>query len=46
MEQRRNARTGKKGDPRENPPTSGIVQHDSEVQKSGSAPLGIKPGSL
>ncbi|KAJ8877976.1 hypothetical protein PR048_022439 [Dryococelus australis] len=29
MEQRRNARAGKSGDPRENPLTRGIVRHDS-----------------
>ncbi|KAJ8898535.1 hypothetical protein PR048_003895 [Dryococelus australis] len=29
--------------PRENPPTTGIVQHDSHFQKSGSDPPGIKP---
>ncbi|KAJ8889723.1 hypothetical protein PR048_009224 [Dryococelus australis] len=26
------------GDPRENPPTSGIVRHDSQVRKSGERP--------
>ncbi|KAJ8871255.1 hypothetical protein PR048_027561 [Dryococelus australis] len=35
MEQRRNAREGETGDLRENPPTSGIVRHDSHMQKSG-----------
>ncbi|KAJ8896910.1 hypothetical protein PR048_002256 [Dryococelus australis] len=34
MEQRRNVRAKNVGDPRENPPTSGIVQHDSHVRKS------------
>ncbi|KAJ8865888.1 hypothetical protein PR048_033411 [Dryococelus australis] len=34
-EQRRNERAEGAGDPRENPPTNGIVQHDSHVQKSG-----------
>ncbi|KAJ8874040.1 hypothetical protein PR048_024880 [Dryococelus australis] len=37
--------TGMKGlektdDPRENPPTSGIVRHDSHMRKSGSNPAG------
>ncbi|KAJ8872503.1 hypothetical protein PR048_026109 [Dryococelus australis] len=37
---------GKTGDPRDNPPTSGIVRHDSHVQKNSSAtPPGIDPGS-
>ncbi|KAJ8868665.1 hypothetical protein PR048_030204 [Dryococelus australis] len=35
-EQRRNERAGETGDPRKNPPTSGIVRHDSHVLKSGS----------
>ncbi|KAJ8869105.1 hypothetical protein PR048_030669 [Dryococelus australis] len=35
-EQRQNGRTGKTGDPRENPPTSDIIQHDSHMRKSGS----------
>ncbi|KAJ8869189.1 hypothetical protein PR048_030759 [Dryococelus australis] len=45
MEQRRNARVGGTGDPRENPPTSGIVQHGSHIRKSGSGPAGVEPGS-
>ncbi|KAJ8897586.1 hypothetical protein PR048_002935 [Dryococelus australis] len=40
MEQRRNARTGEARDPRENSSTSGIVRHDSRIQKSGSCPTG------
>ncbi|KAJ8874880.1 hypothetical protein PR048_022770 [Dryococelus australis] len=44
LEQRPNERTGGTGDPRENPPTSGIVQHDSHMKKSGSDPSGIEPG--
>ncbi|KAJ8870212.1 hypothetical protein PR048_029228 [Dryococelus australis] len=32
MEQRRNARARETRDPRENPPASGIVRHDSDVQ--------------
>ncbi|KAJ8869620.1 hypothetical protein PR048_028612 [Dryococelus australis] len=36
MEQRRNGRAGEMGDPRENPPTSGIVRHDSHMQTFGS----------
>ncbi|KAJ8875472.1 hypothetical protein PR048_023367 [Dryococelus australis] len=35
MERRRNEGAGKTGDPRENPPTSGIVRHDSHLRKSG-----------
>ncbi|KAJ8872673.1 hypothetical protein PR048_026284 [Dryococelus australis] len=31
---------GETGDPRENPPTSGIVRHDSDMRKSGSDPTG------
>ncbi|KAJ8876814.1 hypothetical protein PR048_021261 [Dryococelus australis] len=45
MEQRRNARTGVTGDPRENPPTSGIVRHDSYLRKSAVSRPGIEPGS-
>ncbi|KAJ8880204.1 hypothetical protein PR048_016670 [Dryococelus australis] len=33
MEQRRNKRVGETGDPRENPTTNGIVQHDSHMRK-------------
>ncbi|KAJ8888431.1 hypothetical protein PR048_007921 [Dryococelus australis] len=33
-----NETTGKPGDPRENPPTNGIVRLDSDMQKSGSDP--------
>ncbi|KAJ8874456.1 hypothetical protein PR048_025305 [Dryococelus australis] len=40
MDQRRNARTGEMGNPRENPPSSGIIQHDSDIQKSESDPAG------
>ncbi|KAJ8891983.1 hypothetical protein PR048_004548 [Dryococelus australis] len=36
-EQRRNARAGETVDPRENPPTSGIVRHDYHARKSGSS---------
>ncbi|KAJ8893642.1 hypothetical protein PR048_006242 [Dryococelus australis] len=35
MEQRRNVGAGKTGDPLENPPTNGIVRHDSHLRKSG-----------
>ncbi|KAJ8870190.1 hypothetical protein PR048_029206 [Dryococelus australis] len=41
MAQRRNERTGETEYPRENPPTSGIVGHDSHMRKSG-----IEPASL
>ncbi|KAJ8891733.1 hypothetical protein PR048_004268 [Dryococelus australis] len=44
-EQRRNERAGKAGDPQENPPTSGIVQHDSTCENMGAIPLGIELGS-
>ncbi|KAJ8893766.1 hypothetical protein PR048_006366 [Dryococelus australis] len=46
MEQRRIARAGQTGDPRENLPTSDIVRHDSYMRKSrGATPPGIEPGS-
>ncbi|KAJ8895263.1 hypothetical protein PR048_000588 [Dryococelus australis] len=45
MEQRWNERVGKMGDPRENPPTNGIVRHDSDMQKSEVSRQGIEPGS-
>ncbi|KAJ8877109.1 hypothetical protein PR048_021561 [Dryococelus australis] len=45
MEQRRNEIAGETGDPREIPPTSGIVRHDSHLRKSGSTRPGIEPGS-
>ncbi|KAJ8875881.1 hypothetical protein PR048_023788 [Dryococelus australis] len=35
MDQGRNARTGETGDRHENPPTSGIVWHDTHLRKSG-----------
>ncbi|KAJ8898082.1 hypothetical protein PR048_003442 [Dryococelus australis] len=35
MEQHWNARAGKTGDTRENPPTSGVVLHNSQLRKSG-----------
>ncbi|KAJ8881533.1 hypothetical protein PR048_018015 [Dryococelus australis] len=44
MEQRRNARAGETGYPRENPPTTGIVRCDSHLQKSASDPAGIEHG--
>ncbi|KAJ8869183.1 hypothetical protein PR048_030753 [Dryococelus australis] len=45
MEKRRNERVGETGDHRENPPTSGIVRHDSHRRKSGVTRLGIEPRS-
>ncbi|KAJ8894122.1 hypothetical protein PR048_006732 [Dryococelus australis] len=42
MEQRRNERAGETGNPRENLPTNGIVQHDSHTQKSGKCFRAIK----
>ncbi|KAJ8895757.1 hypothetical protein PR048_001095 [Dryococelus australis] len=35
MERSRNEMVGEMGDPRENPPTNGIVQQDSHLRKSG-----------
>ncbi|KAJ8879751.1 hypothetical protein PR048_020359 [Dryococelus australis] len=37
MEQRRNEGVGETGDPREDPPTNGIVRHDSHLRKSGDS---------
>ncbi|KAJ8867364.1 hypothetical protein PR048_031165 [Dryococelus australis] len=45
MEQRRNEGTGETGDTRENPLTSGIVQHDSHLRESGVNRPGIEHGS-
>ncbi|KAJ8868938.1 hypothetical protein PR048_030479 [Dryococelus australis] len=42
MEQRRNERAGETGDRRENPPTNGIVRHDSHLRKVTRP--GIEPG--
>ncbi|KAJ8867389.1 hypothetical protein PR048_031190 [Dryococelus australis] len=36
---------GETGDPRGNPPTNGIVRHDSHKRKSGVTRPGIEPGS-
>ncbi|KAJ8891815.1 hypothetical protein PR048_004369 [Dryococelus australis] len=44
MEQRRNEGVDDTGDPQENPPTSGIVRHDSRLQGSGVSRPGIEPG--
>ncbi|KAJ8869575.1 hypothetical protein PR048_028567 [Dryococelus australis] len=41
MEQQRNERVGETGDPRENPPTSDIVRHDSYMRRYGSDPAGV-----
>ncbi|KAJ8865532.1 hypothetical protein PR048_033052 [Dryococelus australis] len=40
MEHRWNVSEGKTGEPRENPPTNGIVRHDSHLQKSRSDEAG------
>ncbi|KAJ8873954.1 hypothetical protein PR048_024794 [Dryococelus australis] len=40
MEKRQNEGAGKTVNPRENPPTSGIVRHDSHMLKSGTDPAG------
>ncbi|KAJ8871701.1 hypothetical protein PR048_028028 [Dryococelus australis] len=41
----RNAWPGETGGPQENPPTSGIVRHDSHLRKFGSDRAGIERGS-
>ncbi|KAJ8874431.1 hypothetical protein PR048_025280 [Dryococelus australis] len=46
MERRRGGRVGETGDPREDPPTNGIVRHDSHMRGSGVVRPGIEPGSL
>ncbi|KAJ8866435.1 hypothetical protein PR048_032278 [Dryococelus australis] len=47
MEQRRNAKAGEMGDPRGNPPTNGIVWHDSHsCERLGVTRPGVEPGSL
>ncbi|KAJ8883387.1 hypothetical protein PR048_015230 [Dryococelus australis] len=43
-EQRRNVRAGETGDPRENPPTRGIVRHDSHLRKSDAMGIGVWGG--
>ncbi|KAJ8888535.1 hypothetical protein PR048_008026 [Dryococelus australis] len=45
MEQRRNESVWETGDPRENPPTSVIVRHDSHMRKSGVTRPEIEAGS-
>ncbi|KAJ8867218.1 hypothetical protein PR048_031016 [Dryococelus australis] len=45
MEQLQNERAGEAGVPRENPPTNGIVRHDSHKRKSGVTRPGIEPES-
>ncbi|KAJ8880256.1 hypothetical protein PR048_016722 [Dryococelus australis] len=45
MEQRRSEGPRETGDPRENPPTNGIVRHDSHVRKSRVTRQGIEPVS-
>ncbi|KAJ8893905.1 hypothetical protein PR048_006506 [Dryococelus australis] len=45
MKQHRNERARETGDPRDNPPTSGIVRHNSHLQKSKVNRSGIEPGS-
>ncbi|KAJ8872543.1 hypothetical protein PR048_026149 [Dryococelus australis] len=37
---------GETGDPRENPPTNGIVRHDSHMRKSGVTCRGLNPDRL
>ncbi|KAJ8893904.1 hypothetical protein PR048_006505 [Dryococelus australis] len=44
MEQRWNEGAEETGDPRENPLTNGIVQHDSHMRRSGVTRPGIEPG--
>ncbi|KAJ8871871.1 hypothetical protein PR048_028211 [Dryococelus australis] len=43
-QQRRNARPGETGDPLENPPTTGIVRHDSLIRNPGVTSPAIEPG--
>ncbi|KAJ8877429.1 hypothetical protein PR048_021883 [Dryococelus australis] len=43
MEQRRNERVAETGDSRENPPTYGIVRHDSHMRKSGVHKIAYDP---
>ncbi|KAJ8867595.1 hypothetical protein PR048_031397 [Dryococelus australis] len=45
MERRRNEGVGEVGDPREDPPTNGIVRHDSHMRRFGVTRPGIEPGS-
>ncbi|KAJ8869527.1 hypothetical protein PR048_028518 [Dryococelus australis] len=45
MERSRNERAVETGDPRGNLPTSGIVRHESHMQKPGVTRPGIEPGS-
>ncbi|KAJ8898153.1 hypothetical protein PR048_003513 [Dryococelus australis] len=45
MEQRRNERVRETGNPREDPPTNGIVRHDFYLRKSGVTRPGMEPGS-
>ncbi|KAJ8867053.1 hypothetical protein PR048_032915 [Dryococelus australis] len=40
MERRRTASAREAGDPRESPPTSGIVHHDSHMRNYGGSPYG------
>ncbi|KAJ8873928.1 hypothetical protein PR048_024765 [Dryococelus australis] len=46
MEQRRNERAGETGDLRENPPTNGMVRHDSHMRKSGVTRPEIEPETI
>ncbi|KAJ8879830.1 hypothetical protein PR048_020447 [Dryococelus australis] len=43
MEQHRNERVGETGDHREDPPTNGIVRHDSHLRKPGDPGRGLNP---
>ncbi|KAJ8888247.1 hypothetical protein PR048_007734 [Dryococelus australis] len=45
MEQCRNENMGETGDPREDPPTSGIVRHDFQMRKSAVTRPRVEPGS-
>ncbi|KAJ8885892.1 hypothetical protein PR048_012098 [Dryococelus australis] len=46
IKHRRIERTGETGGPRKNPPTNGIVRHDSHMRKSGVTRMEIKPGGI
>ncbi|KAJ8895492.1 hypothetical protein PR048_000825 [Dryococelus australis] len=46
IEQRRNEGAGETGDPRENPPTNGIVRHDAHLRKNPVTRPGTESGAL
>ncbi|KAJ8883327.1 hypothetical protein PR048_015170 [Dryococelus australis] len=46
MEQCRNERSGEMGDPRDNPPISGIVRRDSHLRNMERTGRGLNPVHL